>query len=43
MSREINMYNHLTQGILGNGVSGALRSYFNHKDLGFSTHKQAGC
>lgn len=33
----------LTQGMLGNGVSGALCSYFNHKDLGLSTHKQAGC
>lgn len=32
----------LTRGMLGNGVSGALWSCFNHRDLGLSTHKQAG-
>lgn len=32
----------LTQGMLGNGVSGALWSRFNHRDLGLSTRKQAG-
>lgn len=31
-----------TRGMLGNGVSGALWSCFNHRDLGLSTRKQAG-
>lgn len=31
----------LTRGMLGNGVSGALWSCFNHRDLGISTRKQA--
>lgn len=32
----------LTWGMLGNGVSGVLWCCFNHRDLGSSTHKQAG-
>lgn len=32
----------LTRGMLGNGVSGVLWSYFNHRDLGKSTNKQTG-
>lgn len=32
----------LTRGMLGNGVSGALWSCFNHRDLGLSTRKHAG-